>query len=107
MVLLLHCSKRQLTDAFFLLAVVSGNTCERVLLLIICAALYPSGQMLWADVKQTLPLHLSRATPVVAKHQGSIRLDKWLGDLHKNLNCKTCGLRSFVIFESCSPFEGN
>lgn len=41
----------------FCFRVVKGNTCVLVALLISCSAEYPSGQMLWTNVKQTLLLH--------------------------------------------------
>lgn len=43
-------------DDVFLCSVVKGNTCVLVALLISCSVEYPSGQMLWTNVKQTLSL---------------------------------------------------
>ena len=40
-----------------MLRVVKGNICVLVALLISCSAEYPSGKMLWTNVKQTLLLH--------------------------------------------------
>lgn len=71
-----------LDDAFLCSAAVKGNTCVLVALLISWAAEYPSGQMLWTNVKQTLSLR------------------SWSGP-EKVLGVSPCGEQASITRDEC------